>query len=100
VCLATGKELTVFLKAPSLEGPPWGPIEVSDAAVLAPGDIGGIMTLVRGVTGAVFSARGPGTARLSATRSTCGPTSGGGPSTTPACLQSWSAVVIVTARSG
>ena len=99
VCLPVGKELTVFLKAPTVDGARWSPIEVSDPAVLAPGNVG-IMTLVRGVTGGIFNARRTGTARLSSQLPACGstPSSASGPTVSCGAIESWSATVVVTAK--
>ena len=104
-CLPVGKELTVFLKAPTVDGARWSPVEVSDPTVLAPGNVG-IMTLVRGVTGGIFIARRTGTARLTSKLPACGSASTATSTTssaappTVACLvlQSWSAMVVVTAK--
>jgi hypothetical protein len=99
VCLAAGRELTVFLKAPTVDGARWSPIEVSDPTVLAPGN-SGIMTLVRGVTGGIFVARGVGTARLASQLPACGSASPSAAPPTAACgaVESWSATVVVTAK--
>jgi hypothetical protein len=99
VCLSVGKELTIFLKAPSLDSALWGPIEASDPAVLEPGNLG-IMTLVRGITGGIFVARRVGTARLTSERPSCAPAPPPASSTSVTCTSvvSWSATVVVTDR--
>src|SRR5207237_4151190 len=56
VCLRVGRVLTVFLHAPPNEAG-WSAVHISDRSVLQPGN-SGVLTLVRGVTGALL--RGPG----------------------------------------
>jgi hypothetical protein len=96
VCLGVDQELTVFLRAPNPNGPLWGPIEVSDSAVLQPGNLG-IMTLVRGVTGGVFRAHHAGIARLHSARAACD-TTAIEPVPKSGChtIVTWSATVVVT----
>lgn len=100
VCLPKGKELTVFLKADNVDGPLWTPITTSDTAVLVPGNTG-IMTLVRGVTGGIFSGARVGTARLASQLPACKPSApitSGPPSASCGAIRSWSATVVVTAK--
>jgi hypothetical protein len=90
ICLASGKVLTVFLKAP-VDEPMWAPIRASNTNLLQPGNTG-ILTLVRGVTGAVFRAKAHGLMTLSSTRPPC-PKAGD-----PSCdaQHSWTARVVVS----
>ena len=96
VCLTVDQELTVFLRAPNPNGPLWGRIEVSDSAVLQPGNLG-IMTLVRGVTGGVFRALHAGIARLHSVRAACD-TAATEPHPRGVChtVVAWSATVVVS----
>ena len=71
VCLRAGQVLTVFLQAPPSEAS-WSAVHVSDRSVLQPGN-SGVLTLVRGVTGAVLRGHGRGVATLSSSRSPCRP---------------------------
>lgn len=100
VCLPKGKELTVFLKADNVNGPLWSPIQTSDTAVLVPGNTG-IMTLVRGVTGGIFSGARTGTARLTSQLPACSPSApitSGPPNASCGAIRSWSATVVVTTK--
>lgn len=100
VCLPKGKELTVFLKADNVNGPLWSVIQTSDTAVLVPGNTG-IMTLVRGVTGGIFSGARAGTARLTSQLPACSPAApitSGPPNASCGAIRSWSATVVVTAK--
>jgi hypothetical protein len=90
VCLKQGDVLTVFLHAPVNEER-WRPITTADHRVLTPRS-SGVLTLPLGVTAAVFTAAGKGTARLTSTRPPCSP-----PAATATCDSShqWSARVVV-----
>ena len=90
MCLKQGDVLTVFLHAPVNEDR-WRPITTAEHRVLTPRS-SGVLTLPLGVTAAVFTATGKGTARLTSTRPPCSP-----PSDTSACDAShqWSARVVV-----
>ena len=71
ICLKVGDELTVFLAVPiTEESTRWGSIETSDASVLEALN-SGILTLVRGVTGAVYQAHTRGVAQLTSVRPPC-----------------------------
>jgi len=69
VCLHHGDVLTVFLAAPPDEAM-WTPIHTSSRRVVEPRSAG-VLTLVRGVTGAVFRADARGIATLTSTRPPC-----------------------------
>jgi len=69
VCLRHGDVLTVFLAAPPDEVA-WTPIRTSSRRVVEPRSVG-VLTLVRGVTGAVFRASARGIATLTSTRPPC-----------------------------
>ena len=70
-CLNVGDELTVFLRVPiDQESTAWRAIAASDSAVLEPMNAG-VLTLPRGVTGAVYRASREGTAQLTSSRPPC-----------------------------
>ena len=70
-CLNVGDELTVFLRVPlDQESTAWRSIGVSNSAVLEPMNAG-ILTLPRGVTGAVYRAAQAGTVQLTSFRPPC-----------------------------
>ena len=90
VCLEAGQELTVFLGVPlEEEAARWGAINASDSSVLEALS-SGVLTLPRGVTGAVYLAKKKGVAQLDSVRPPCaGPAAGCSPD------RVWHATVVV-----
>ena len=69
-CLNADDVLTVFLRVPLEQAAAgWQPVRASDQSVLQPMNAG-VLTLPRGVTGAVYRAQ-PGTAQLTSVRAPC-----------------------------
>jgi hypothetical protein len=69
-CLNAGDVLTVFLRVPLEQAAAgWQPVHASDQSVLQPMNAG-VLTLPRGVTGAVYRAQ-PGVAQLTSVRAPC-----------------------------
>lgn len=88
-CLTTGQRLSVFLHAPDpASGIRWGTITPSDPGVLVPRP-SGQLTLVRGVTAAVFTAARGGVVTLTALLPPCTGASACAPE------QVWRATVVV-----
>jgi hypothetical protein len=92
VCLRHGEVLTVFLAAPVGE-PMWASVTSANRKVLAPRS-SGVMTLVRGVTGAVFAGGDRGVTELTSTRPPCA--AGGANAKQCDASHGWYAKVVVT----
>lgn len=91
VCFKVGDELTAFLSVPlGQESSRWGPIQASDTSILEAMNAG-ILTLPRGVTGAVYRVLRAGSVQLTSVRPPCT-----GPDASCSPDQTWRATIIAT----